>query len=181
MTTDKGWSSRIEEVASFPVKAPWSVVWPIMARSCENNPSLSDLRAWLWRYRLASWKAWLGGDLRACRYCGGIKPTPSRSDRLFCSDSCRVSAHQASQAEREWPLHRVVREGQGELSALEVEAQQAVAWLQASPQIRVLPPDLASLDNLPPLPDRCQSGCAGRPCRWTQGGPCLYANTAQET
>ena len=58
---------------------------------------------------------------------------------------------------------------------------EAEAWLDREGSRGILPPDLASLDNLPPLPDRCRDGCAGKPCFWTRGGPCLYANTAQET
>lgn len=178
----KGWSSRVGEVANFPVQASWRLIWPLMAQaSASRHNATSTLRDWLWRHRFAAWKTCLEEDPQTCRYCGGSKPMPSRAGRLFCSDACRVSAHQASQAGREWPLHRAVREGRSELFVLEQQANDANLWLLDSPEIRVLPPDLASLDNLPPLPDRCASGCAGHPCRWTHDGPCLYSNTAQES
>ena len=177
----KGWHARTGEAGVYPVAATWREVWPLMAKAQATEGGTADLKAWLWRHRYASWMASLDEDSRSCRYCGDLK-TSDRKGRLFCSDACRVSAHQASDRGSEWPLQAVVRAAGVELFLLSRWVEDAQSWLDGpeAPAI-ILPPDLACLDNLPPLPDRCERGCAGKPCRWTRSGPCLFANTAQET
>ncbi len=175
----KGWTLRVPEAGLFPVRATWDEVWPLMARA--QVETFANLRGWLWRHRYASWLASLSADDASCRYCGAVKPT-DRKGRLFCSDACKTNAHQASSRGSEWPLSRATRYAHEELLGLGVERAEAEAWLLSFEGRRaVLPPDLAALDNLPPLPDRCEAGCVSKPCRWTRGGPCLFANTAQET
>ena len=177
--TDKGWSTRLHEAGVAPVRATWSEVWPIMVRA-QAGCGTAALKAWLWQHRHASWLASLNSDDCSCRYCGGLKPG-DRKARLFCSDACRVSAHQASSRGSEWPLARTTRLAHEDLHRLALQHAEAEAWLDREGSRGILPPDLASLDNLPPLPDLCRDGCAGKPCFRTRGGPCLYANTAQET
>lgn len=174
----KGWAARLGEVGTAPVQATWAQVWPLMARA-QVDHDLRSLKAWLWRHRVAAWALSLDSD-GSCRACGGLKPIPSREGRLFCSDTCRVSMHQHVDKGDPVPLQRLLTWADAEHHALHLQAAEAAAWLEASHQPWILPPDLAALDNLPPLPDRCGGGCA-HPCRWTGGGPCLYAGTAQET
>lgn len=178
--TDKGWPTRIHEAGVAPVGVTWFEVWPIMAKAQVDN-QIASLKSWLWQHRHASWLASLGDDARSCRYCGGLHPV-ERKGRMYCSDACRVSAHQASDRGSEWPLARAVRAAHADLRRLALERIEAEGWLVEHEGRRtILPPDLASLDNLPPMPDRCERGCSGKPCFWTRGGLCLYANTAQET
>lgn len=178
MTIKKGWCMRVAEAGVFPVTARWVEIWPLMAKAQAQDAA--SLKSWLWRHRYASWLASLVSDPASCQYCGDLKPT-GRAGRLFCSDACRVNAHQASDRGSVWPLLAAALQGNQELELLEVERLDAERWWSdQSRSCGVMPPDLAALDNLPPLPDRCEDGCSGR-CFWTQGGPCLFANTAQET
>ena len=178
--TDKGWFTRLHEAATFPVKASWDEVWPLLARAQVEPQRMGDVKQWLWSRRQMAWVCSLDGDGVTCRYCGERKPTPSRADRLFCSDACRVAAHQTAGRGQPWPLQRAVAAAERSLQILEEQQREAAAWLSETSPVGIVPPDLAAYDNLPPMPDRCGGGCGG-PCRWTRGGPCLYAGTAQET
>lgn len=178
--TEKGWHTRLHEAATFPVSVPWDVVWPMLARAQAEPERAVEVRHWLWRHRHASWLASLSTDVATCRYCGDRKEPGSRSDRMFCSDSCRVMAHQSANKGTIWPLQRMAAWADREREVLLALADESAEWLSDHGPVGIVPPDLASYDNLPPPPDRCAEGCGG-PCRWTRGGPCLYAGTAQET
>ena len=174
------WTDRLDELGGHSADVRWRQVWALIARGERMRGKGRDwTRRTLWTLKRASWLVALAADPRTCRACGA-RIESRHAAALYCTVACRKVAYRRREAKELTPFEAEVARAQEEIAEIRSEMKRGLSalkrWKKAG--VWIPPPDFARLDHVPALPDRCASMCADGACPHTDGGLCLYLETA---